>query len=128
MLQNLKDKIVCVTGAARRVGRAIMVEFARQGTHVVIHHSNSDADATSAAREARDMGVDALIIKADQSNPDDVEGMFGMIREHYGRLDIMVNSAASFKRAPLLDVSLAEWQVVLGVNLTGPFLCTPRGL
>jgi 3-oxoacyl-[acyl-carrier protein] reductase len=124
MLQDLKDKVVCVTGAARRVGRAIALEFARQGAHLVIHHNASDADAASAAAEARALGVEALIVKANQSDPDDVARMFATIRTRYGRLDVMVNSAAGFTRTPLLAIDFAEWQSVLGVNLTGPFLCT----
>jgi NAD(P)-dependent dehydrogenase (short-subunit alcohol dehydrogenase family) len=124
MQLDLKGAVVCVTGAARRVGRAIALEFARQGAHLVIHHSSSDADAESAAAEARALGVEALIVKANQADPDDVTRMFDAIREHYGRLDVMVNSAASFKRTPLLEIDFAEWQSVIGINLTGPFLCT----
>jgi NAD(P)-dependent dehydrogenase (short-subunit alcohol dehydrogenase family) len=124
MQVNLKDRVVCVTGAARRVGRAIALEFARLGAHLVIHHNNSDADAASAAEEAHALDVDALIVKADQSNPDDVARMFDKIRAHYGRLDVLVNSAATFKRTPLLEIPFAEWQSVIGINLSGPFLCT----
>ncbi len=123
---EMKDKVVCVTGSARRVGRAIMLEFARQGAHVVIHHNSSDEEAASAAAEARALGVDALVVKANQSQPDEVTRMFAAIRSHYGRLDVMVNSAASFKRTPLLDIDFAEWQYVIGINLTGPFLCTQQ--
>ena len=124
MQLDLKGAVVCVTGAARRVGRAIALEFARQGAHLVIHHSSSDADAESAAAEADALGVEALIVKANQADPDEVTRMFDAIREHYGRLDVMVNSAASFKRTPLLEIDFAEWQSVIGINLTGPFLCT----
>jgi 3-oxoacyl-[acyl-carrier protein] reductase len=124
MLLDLKDKVVCVTGSARRVGRAIALEFARQGAHLVIHHSSSDADAESAAAEAKALGVAVIIVKADQSKPDDVKQLFETIRNHYGRLDVFVNSAASFKKGNLIDISFDEWQSVLGTNLTGPFLCT----
>ena len=124
MQTDLKGKVVCVTGAARRVGRAIALEFARQGTHLVIHHSSSDADAASAAWEAQALGVEALIVKANVADPSEVARMFETIRSRYGRLDVMVNSAASFTRTPLLDVGYDEWQAVLGVNLSGPFLCT----
>jgi NAD(P)-dependent dehydrogenase (short-subunit alcohol dehydrogenase family) len=121
---SLQDKVVCITGSARRVGRAIALEFARNGAHVVIHHHSSDADAITAADEARALGVAALITKADQSNPDDVERMFDEIASHYGRLDVMVNSAANFMQTPLLDISFEEWQQVIGINLSGPWLCT----
>jgi pteridine reductase len=126
MLNNLQDKVVCVTGSARRVGRAIALAFAAEGAHVVIHHNSSDEEAESAAKAARAMGVVALVVKADQSNPADVERMFSEIHEHYGRLDVMVNSAANFKRTPLLNISYDEWQEVIGINLTGPFLCTQQ--
>ena len=122
MLVDLKNKVVCVTGSARRVGRAIALEFARQGSNLVIHHSSSDADAQGAVAEAKTLGVDAISVKADQANPDDVKKMFEAIRVHYGRLDVFVNSAASFKKVNLLDISFEEWQSVLGTNLTGPFL------
>lgn len=124
MQLDLKDKVVLVTGSARRVGRAIALEFARQGANLVIHHSNSDSDAMSAAAEAESMGVKTLIVKADQSKPDDVTQMFSAIKEHFGRLDVLVNSAASFKKGNLVDIPFAEWQSVLGTNLTGPFICT----
>ncbi len=124
MQRDLTDAVVCVTGAARRVGRAIALEFAHQGAHLVIHHSSSDAEAHSAAEEARRLGVEALIVKADQADPDGVAAMFETIRARYGQLDVLVNSAASFRRTPLLEIDFAEWQSVIGVNLTGPFLCT----
>src|ERR671932_808387 len=126
MLLNLQDKVACVTGAARRVGRAIVLEFARQGAHVVVHHNNSDAEALNAARAARALGADVLIVKANQADPDDVARMFDTIAARYGRLDVLVNSAANFKHRPLIEIDYAEWQSVIGVNLTGPFMCTQR--
>jgi NAD(P)-dependent dehydrogenase (short-subunit alcohol dehydrogenase family) len=121
---SLKDKVVCVTGAARRVGRAIALAFAAEGAHLVIHHNASEAEAAEVAGEAQALGVAALVVKADQSEPIDVARMFEQVRAHYGRLDVLVNSAANFKQAPLLEIEFDEWQEVIGVNLTGPFLCT----
>jgi NAD(P)-dependent dehydrogenase (short-subunit alcohol dehydrogenase family) len=124
MLQDLHGRVVCVTGSARRVGRAIALEFARHGANLVIHHSNSSQDAESAALEARALGVEALVVQADQALPNQVSSMFERIQSHYGRLDVLVNSAASFKRGNLLEIEFEEWQSVIGTNLTGPFLCT----
>lgn len=126
MLLDLKDKVVCVTGSARRVGKAIALEFAKQGATIVIHHSSSDKEAEETAKDAKALGVDAIIIKANQANPDEVTEMFEKIRSHFGRLDIFVNSAAIFKKTPLLEVNFTEWQEVIGTNLTGPFLCTQQ--
>jgi NAD(P)-dependent dehydrogenase (short-subunit alcohol dehydrogenase family) len=126
MQLDLKDRVVCVTGSARRVGRAIALGFAQEGAHLVIHHHASPEEAAGAVEEVRSYGVDALVVSADQFDPAAVECLFCAIRAHYGRLDVMVNSAAGFKQTPLLDVTFSEWQAVLGVNLTGPFLCTQQ--
>ena len=66
MLVDLRGCVVCVTGSARRVGRVIALEFARHGANLVIHHSNSSQDAEDAALEARALGVEALVVQADQ--------------------------------------------------------------
>lgn len=124
MQTSLENSVVLVTGSARRVGRAIALEFARNGANVVIHHSNSLVDAESAAAEARALGVDAIVVQADQSKPEEVLRMFEAIRAHHGRLDVLVNSAASFKKADFLEVGFDEWQSVITTNLSGPFLCT----
>jgi 3-oxoacyl-[acyl-carrier protein] reductase len=94
----------------------------------MIHHSASDAEGTSASKEARGLGVEALIVKADQSVPDELARMFEAIGGHYGWLDVLVNSATTFKRKPLLEIDYAEWQPAIGINLTGPFLCTQHAV
>lgn len=123
---SLQNKVVCVTGSARRVGQAIALAFAEAGAHVVIHHHQSPADAQETAQTARQFGVDALICHADQSQPDEVQRLFSEINAHFERLDILVNSAANFFQNKLLDIRYDEWQKVLDVNLTGPFLCTQQ--
>lgn len=125
---SLESAVVLVTGSARRVGRAIALEFARNGSNLVIHHSHSPDDAQGAAAEARALGVDAITVQADQSKPEDVRAMFDAIRAHYGRLDVLVNSAASFKKGDLLEIGFEEWQSVIATNLTGPFLCTQHAV
>ncbi len=125
---ELQDRVVFVTGSARRVGRAIALAFAEQGANLVIHHVSpgSEAQAQTAVQEVKGLGGDAVIVTGDQSRPVDVSQMFAQIRRHYGRLDVMVNSAAIFPPAELLDLALEEWQRVIDVNLTGPFLLTQQ--
>lgn len=120
----IQGQVVCVTGSARRVGRAIALAFAAAGANVVIHHHASDNDAAQTAAEAKALGVEVLIVKANLADPNEVAAMFEQIRATFGRLDVMVNSAANYYKNHLLDISYEEWQTVLGVNLTGPFLCT----
>jgi NAD(P)-dependent dehydrogenase (short-subunit alcohol dehydrogenase family) len=126
MLTDLKGTVVCVTGAARRVGRALLLAFAEQGAHVVIHHGSSDNEAATVAEAARACGVESRIIKADLTDPTAIARMFEAIRAHFGRLDVLVNSAASFEQAPLLDISPEAWDRVLNTNLRAPFLCTQQ--
>ena len=123
---DLSGKVVFVTGSARRLGRAIALGFANAGVNLVIHHSSrSSAEAArSASEEARAAGVDAITVTGNQASSDDVARMFAAVRAHYGKLDVMVNSAAIFRHGDLLEIEETEWDLVMDVNLKGPFLLT----
>lgn len=125
---RFQDKIVFVTGSARRVGRSIALAFAAEGANLVIHHASpSSADhALSAAETVRKMGGDALVVTGNQGNSDNVHGMFEQVRSYYGHLDVMVNSAAIFKQGDLLEIPEPEWDEVMNINLKGPFLLTQQ--
>src|SRR5260370_42050462 len=123
---ELRGKVALVTGSARRVGKAIALELARHGMHQVIHHRNSDQEAESTTREIAALGVETLIVKADQSEPADVERMFSAIRERFGRLDVLVNSASTFEPSSILDMPFDDWKHTFSVNLDGPFLCSQQ--
>lgn len=124
MQQELNGKVALVTGSARRVGRAIMLGFARAGAHVVIHHSSSDDDAATAAEEARALGVETLIVKADLKHYGEAARLFDEISARFGRLDVLVNSASNFEQKDFLDIPPDEWDAVMNVNLRAPFWCT----
>jgi len=124
MLVSLNGKVVMVTGSAQRVGRAIMLAFAREGADVIIHHSSSDAKAASAAAEARALGVDALIVKGDYSDPAQIDANFEQIKAHYGRFDVLVNSASILEKADFFDITAESWRRVIDINLNAPFLVT----
>jgi NAD(P)-dependent dehydrogenase (short-subunit alcohol dehydrogenase family) len=115
--------VALVTGSARRVGKAIALELARQGMSQVVHHGSSDHDAEETASAAHALGVDTIIVKADLRQPADVQRLFETIRQRFGRLDLLVNSASNFKPGSILEVTLEAWQEVLDMNLTAPFLC-----
>ncbi len=124
MLDSLRGKVVFVTGSARRVGRGIALGFAREGAHLVIHHSASPDDAEQTAADARALGVDALIVQGDYADEAQIARSFALVQAHYGRLDVLVNSASNFKQTPLLDIPAEEWDSVIDINLRAPFLCT----
>jgi NAD(P)-dependent dehydrogenase (short-subunit alcohol dehydrogenase family) len=126
MEQSLTDKVALVTGAAHRIGRVIALSLAAQGVHVMVHYNSADEAAQDTVREIKSFGVTAVSHKADQSDPQQVNDLFEAIQSEFGRLDILVNSAAMFKKTDFMDVSYEEWQRVLGVNLTGPFLVSQQ--
>ena len=122
--QILKDRVVFVTGSARRVGKAILLAFAEQGANVVIHHSNSDDAAAETAAEAKAMGADTLIVKGNHAHYDEIAANFETITQHFGRLDVLVNSASIFLKGDLLEIPPDEWEQVMAINLSAPFYCT----
>lgn len=123
MPQPLSGKVAVVTGAARRVGRAIMLGFANAGADVVIHHRSSGEEAQVAAEVARALGVKALVLRADLNDPEAIRAMFTEVKANFERVDVLVNSAASFQSGDLLDISVDEFDQVLHTNLRAPFVC-----
>jgi pteridine reductase len=119
---EISGRTALVTGAARRLGRAMALALAEAGADVVVHYRTSAADArhTVAAIEAR--GRRAVALRADLAHSDDVTRLVADTERAFGRLDVLVNSASRFERRPLLDISEDEWDRVLAVNLKAPFL------
>lgn len=126
---ELKDKVALVTGSAHRVGRAIALELARVGVHIMVHYNSSSEDMVKATlREIKSFGVDAHAVQADISKREGVDKTFGALREHFGRLDILVNSASNFQRRTIMEVSLEDWNETMAINVTAPFLCTQEAV
>lgn len=122
---DLSDQVALVTGSAHRVGKAIALELAREGVHIMVHyHSAPEKEVRDTLHEIKSFGVDAFAIQADVSSPEGVGKVFEAIGEHFGRLDILVNSASNFQKRNLMEVTLEDWQTTMNINLTGPFLCT----
>lgn len=118
-------RVALVTGAARRVGRAIALELAAQGYALAVHaHSAPQAAVDETLAACRAFGVSAEAFRADLAGPAAIEGLFAAVDARFGRLDVLVNSASTFQRRRLMDVTLDDWQRTLAVNLTAPFLCT----
>lgn len=119
---DARGKTALVTGGARRVGRAITLALAEAGADVIVHYNASDDDAIRTVREAEAFGVRALAVRADLRSSAEIAGLVSRVEAEYGKLDILVNSAASFESAPFLEISEAEWDEVLALNLKAPFL------
>jgi NAD(P)-dependent dehydrogenase (short-subunit alcohol dehydrogenase family) len=121
---ELQDKVALVTGGAHRVGKAVALALAREGMHVVVHYGTSEAAARETVAEIKSLGVRALPVRADLRDPAQIQALFATVKAEFGRLDVLVNSAASFVRQPFDEIGLDDWKDVLQVNLRAPFLCT----
>ncbi|MDE2805564.1 MAG: SDR family oxidoreductase [Gemmatimonadota bacterium] len=114
--------VALVTGGGVRVGRAIALALARSGYDLLATYNSSPAGAAEVATAARQAGRRAHAMSADLSREQDVVRLARTARERFGRLDLLVNSAASFVANDLLDVTADEWDAVMAVNLRAPFL------
>ena len=112
-----------VTGASSGIGKAIALALAEAGADVVINYVTDEDKAQSLADEIRSRGVLALALRADVSDEAQVHSMFSSMIEELGTIDILVNNAGLQQDAPFHELTLAQWNRVLAVNLTGQFLC-----
>lgn len=119
----LDGKVVLVTGAARRIGRAIALRLAREGARVAVHYSASEQEARLTAAECGD----APVFRADLEKVSEIERLFQQVGERFGRLDGLVNNAARFTRIHPLEVSEADWDFIHSVNLKAAFFCCQQG-
>ncbi|MBK9123141.1 MAG: SDR family NAD(P)-dependent oxidoreductase [Chloroflexi bacterium] len=125
MQNELRGRIALVTGGAHRVGKAIALELARSGVHVVVNYNRTADDVVAeTVSEIMSCGVEAVALQGDVSRPADVTAMFERIKDSVGTLDIVVNSASVFPSGTLAETSFETWQQALDVNVTGPFLVT----
>ncbi|MFN7967116.1 MAG: SDR family oxidoreductase [Acidobacteriota bacterium] len=124
VLQLLKGQKAIVTGANSGIGKAIAIELGKAGADVVVNYVSGDDRAAAVVAELEQLGSRAIAVKADVSQEADVQAMFAQTIATFGRLDILINNAGLQKDAPLDEMTLAQWDKVIGVNLTGQFLCT----
>lgn len=123
---QIEGKVALVTGAAHRVGKAIALALAQEGAHLIVHYGGSADAAAHTVDEIKALGVDAVAIQADLRRTEAIDALFAQAQAHFDRLDILVNSAASFVKQPFDDVSLDDWKDVMQVNLRSPFLLTQQ--
>ncbi len=124
---KLKDKVAIVTGAGKGIGQGIARVFVKYGAKVVVADWDEEAGAKT-AEELRQAGGDAIFVKADVSNEDQVKALIQATVDKYGRIDILVNNAGIGVYTPVLETSLEQWNRCLAVNLTGVFLCSKYAL
>jgi pteridine reductase len=120
---SLVGRVGLVTGSAKRLGRTVAVRLAEEGADVIIHHRASTLDAQSAVAEIEKLGRRATAIAADLTSVTDIKRLFDEAAKQFGRLDILVNSAANFLPASIISTTEEIWDASLDTNLKAPFFC-----
>jgi NAD(P)-dependent dehydrogenase (short-subunit alcohol dehydrogenase family) len=123
MPETIKDKVILVTGAAKRIGRSIALRLAAEGARVAIHYNHSEREARATARECGDARGDAPIFRANMESVPEIRTLFREVSERFGRLDGLVNNAARFTRFDPLKIEEADWDFIHSVNLKSVFFC-----
>ena len=116
-------KIALVTGASRGIGRAIALEFARRGADIAFNYMRSHEAAADTERAVLELGVDCLRVKAQVGDLEKIGMLFEAIAERYGRLDILINNAASGVQRAAVDLDPKHWDWTMAVNARAPWLC-----
>jgi pteridine reductase len=120
------DKIAFVTGAARRVGKAIALALADRGAHVVITYNTSATEAQATLREITARGVQGMALQGNITRRDEVNAVVQHVIARFGRIDILVNNASNYYKTPFDTLTEAQWDDLVGTNLKGTFLVSKR--
>lgn len=112
-----------VTGASKGLGQAMAIGLAQAGADVLVNYYSDEQGARWTAAEIEKLGRKAIIFKADVADEKEVQSMFRKMIETFGRIDICIANSALQLNAPVDEMTLAQWQRVISVNLTGVFLC-----
>ncbi|MGL6245382.1 glucose 1-dehydrogenase [Pseudomonas sp.] len=128
MLISLDQQVALITGASSGIGAGAAKALAAAGAAVVINYNSQPEPAEALARQISAEGGRAIAIGADISQEADVERLFAQTLEAFGSLDILVANSGMQKDANAVDMTLADWNQVIGVNLTGQFLCARAAL
>ncbi len=120
---RLDNKVAWITGASYGLGLAYATAFAEVGARIVFNDINEELVERGLA-EYKKLGIDAYGAVCDVTKEEDVAGFVGDVKEKFGSIDILVNNAGIIKRIPMTEMTLAQWNQVIDVDLTGPFICS----
>ena len=121
---RFKDKVVLVTGSSRGIGKATALGFCSEGARMVINYVNSEDEALGVVDEVKKLGSDAIAVKCDVSEEEEVKQMVNQTIDKFGKLDVLINNAGIVSDLPMFDKTVGQWRKLLNVNLIGTFLCS----
>jgi pteridine reductase len=122
--EKVAGKVALVTGAAKRLGRAVALRLAEEGADVAVHYRQSEKEARDVVREIERMGRKGVAVRADLRSVDGMRRMFFEAGNELGRLDLLVNSAANFFPGSVISTTEEIWDASLNTNLKAPFFCS----
>jgi len=121
MEQKLEGKVALITGAGKRLGRAVALRLAEEGMDVAVHYGTSAKDAAEVVGKIEEMGKKAVAIRADLRSVDEIRRMLLEVGNELGRLDVLVNSAANFLPGSMISTTEEVWDASLDTNVKAPF-------
>jgi len=124
--KKLSGQVALVTGAARRIGRAIALRLASDGARVVVHYGHSKEEAGNVVAEIQSAGGEAFCVQAELTHVSEIGRMFEEVERRWGRLDILVNNAGRFRPTPLAEATEDQWDGLLDSNVKAQFFCAQR--
>jgi NAD(P)-dependent dehydrogenase (short-subunit alcohol dehydrogenase family) len=122
MNKLLTGKTALVTGAAKRIGKAIALALAANGANVAITYLGSQAEAEATVHALADLDVDAFAVRCDLRDPESILQMVSAVHAEFGQLDLLVNNAGTFAAAALEAISVDQWDAMFATNTRAPFL------
>jgi len=122
---NLKidGKVAVITGAGKGIGRACALAFAAEGTNLGLNDLDEES-GLKVVEEAKALGVDAIFIKGNVSDEEDMKQLFKEVYDHYGHIDILINNAGISPKLPWTDVTVEQFKQVIDINLLSDFICS----
>jgi NAD(P)-dependent dehydrogenase (short-subunit alcohol dehydrogenase family) len=121
---KLAGKVALVTGAGVRVGKEIALALADEKMRVIVHYNNSAPAAEETAQEITAQGGEALLLRADLRSKMQIDELVKAALTHWGQIDLLINNAAVYYKTPFAELTPAEWDHIMDVNLRAPFLCS----
>jgi pteridine reductase len=121
--QEHPGRVALVTGAGKRLGRAVALRLAREGIDVAVHYGKSATEAQEVVQEIQKLGRRSAALPAQLTDVAAIRNLVSQVVAHFGRLDILINSAANFLESKFVETTECSWDASLNTNLKAPFFC-----
>lgn len=122
MYKDLEGKVVVITGSSTGLGKAMAIRFAMEKAKVVVNYRSKEEEANSVLEEIKNVGGEAIAVKADVTVESEVIDLVQSAIQHFGKLDVMINNAGLENPVPSHEMTLSDWNRVIDTNLTGAFI------